>query len=383
MKGVSIMTYTNQEKAAIVAQYQQGTPVPKLSAEYGVCERTIYRWAKKYCAINLGEKRTLTTKECDMLLRRVTKLENIVAILKMVNCTVHAPLKEKLHELELLYDQYDVHTLCEALDVSRGTFYNHILRNKRGNAWFEKRREEYCVLIREVFDAYRQVLGAEKIRTILVQRGHHVSTEYVAKLMREMGLSSIRTTAKQDYLKLHEPEKKKNILRQQFQTDRPNQIWVSDVTCFKLGDHYLYTCVILDLFSRKVIAYKISKKNSTQLITSTFKMAWERRSPEAKLIFHSDRGSQYTSHRLRQLLHERSVVQSFSNSGKPHDNAVAESFFATFKKEEVYRKNYTSEADFKRGVDSYIEFYNTQRPHRTLKNLTPCQVEDIFMNGNA
>lgn len=135
------MTYTDQEKTAIIAQYQQGTSAQKLSAQYGVCERTIYRWAKKYCDITLEEKRAFTTKECDLLLRRVTKLENIVAILKMVNCTVHAPLKEKLHELELLYDQYDVHTLCEALDVSRGTFYNHILRNKRGNAWFEKRRE--------------------------------------------------------------------------------------------------------------------------------------------------------------------------------------------------------------------------------------------------
>lgn len=178
-------------------------------------------------------------------------------------------------------------------------------------------------------------------------------------------------------------QRKKNILRQQFQADRPNQIGVSDVTCFKLGNHYLYTCMILDLFSCKVIAYKISKKNSTQLITSTFKIAWEQRTPEAKLIFHSHRGSQYTSHRFRQLLHERFIVQSFSNSGKPHDNAVAESFFATFKKEEAYRKNYTSEADFKWRVDSYIEFYNTQRPHHTLKNLTPCQVEDVFMKGNA
>ena len=85
---------------------------------------------------------------------------------------------------------------------------NHILRNKRGNAWFEKRREEYCTLIREVFNGYRQVLGAEKIRTILAQRGQQVSKEYVAKLMCEMGLSSIRTTAKNDYLKLHEPEEK-------------------------------------------------------------------------------------------------------------------------------------------------------------------------------
>lgn len=302
-----------------------------------------------------------------------------MAILKAVNCTVRAPLKEKLHELEMLYGQYDVHTLCEALDVSRGTFYNHILRNKRGNAWFEKRREEYRGLIQEVFDEYRQVLGAEKIRTILVQRGHQVSTEYVARLMKEMGLSSIRNTAKQDYKKLHDSEKKQNILRQQFQTDRPNQIWVSDVTCFKLGERYLYTCVILDSFSRKVIAYKVSKRNSTQLITSTFKAAWEQRDPDAGLIFHSDRGAQYTSHRFGQLLHERSVKQSFSNSGRPHDNAVAESFFATLKKEELYRKDYTSEADFKRGLASYIEFYNTQRPHRTLRNQTPCQVEELFM----
>ena len=143
----------------------------------------------------------------------------------------------------------------------------------------------------------------------------------------------------------------------------------------------IYTCVILDLFSRKIVAYKVSRKNSTQLITSTFKMAWAQRNPETKLIFYSDRGAQYTSHRFKQLLHEHAVVQSFSNSGRPHDNAVAESFFATLKKEELYRKDYTSETDFKRCLASYIEFYNTQRPHRTLKNRTPCQVEELFMNG--
>ena len=198
--------------------------------------------------------------------------------------------------------------------------------------------------------------------------------------MLEMGLFSIRATAKQDYMKLHEPEKKRNLLRQQFQADRPNQIWVSDVTCFKLVEFYLYTCVILDLFSRKVVAYKVSRKTSTHLITSTFKAAWEQCAPDAGLIFHSDRGAQYTLHWFRQLLHERTVVQSFSNSGRPHDNAVAESFFATLKKEELYRKDYTSETDFKRCLASYIEFYNTQRPHRTLKNRTPCQMEDTFMS---
>ena len=86
------MIYTDQEKTAIITQYRQGKSIQELCTEYGVCERTIYRWAKKYCGIIPGEKRTLTVKECDMLLRRVEKLENTVTILKAVNCTAHAPL---------------------------------------------------------------------------------------------------------------------------------------------------------------------------------------------------------------------------------------------------------------------------------------------------
>ncbi len=238
------MPYTDQEKVAAIVRCKQGTSAKELSAEYRVRERTIYRWAQVYQAVNPSGREPFTAKEYDMLLRRVAKLENIISILKSVNCTVHAPLKEKLCELELLYGQYDVHTLCEALDVSRGTFYNHILRNKRGNAWFKKRREEYRILIRDVFDEYRQVFGADKICAVLVQRGHRVSREYVAKLMREMGLSSVRTTAKQDYRKLHGEERKENVLQQQFHVDKPNQVRVSDVTCFKLGSYYLYTCVI-------------------------------------------------------------------------------------------------------------------------------------------
>lgn len=196
--------------------------------------------------------------------------------------------------------------------------------------------------------------------------------------MRELGLVCVRSTAKQEYLKLWEPEKKRNILQQQFSANRPNKVWVGDVTCFKLNNRYYYVRVILDLFSRKVISYKVSKKNSTQLITSSFKNVWELRRTEPGLLFHSDRGARYTSHRFQQILQEHAVVQSFSNSGKPHDNAVAESFFASFKKEEPYRRDYDSESEFKRGIDSYIEFYNTRRPHRTLKNRTLCKAEEDY-----
>ena len=113
-------------------------------------------------------------------------------------------------------------------------------------------------------------------------------------------------------------------------------------------------------------------------------VAWAQRIPETKLVFHRDQGAQYTSHRFRQLFHAHTVVQSFSNSWRPHDNAVAEPFSATLKQEELYRKDYTSEADFKQCLAScieYIELYSTQRPHRTLKNRIPCRVEEAFMNS--
>ena len=106
---------------------------------------------------------------------------------------------------------------------SSATFYNHMLQIKRENAWFEKRRQEYCQLIRDVFDEYQQVLGAEKIQTILVQRGHQVSKEYVSRLMSEVGLRSVRMTAKKEYLKLREPERKENLLQQQFTAAQLNQ----------------------------------------------------------------------------------------------------------------------------------------------------------------
>ncbi len=149
------------------------------------------------------------------------------------------------------------------------------------------------------------------------------------------------------------------------------------MTCFKINGKYLYVCAILDLFSRKVIAYRISPKNSTYLITSTFKQALQSRNAPQSLLFHSDQGAQYTSKTFRKLLRVNKVVQSFSAPGQPHDNAVMESFFASMKREEIYRTQYKSEQQFVKSVDNYIKFYNTQRPHGTLNYKTPDQFEAI------
>ena len=196
--------------------------------------------------------------------------------------------------------------------------------------------------------------------------------------MTEMGLSSVSTTSKRQWKKSNSYERKANILQRQFHVDAPNCIWISDVTCMKLKDRYYYLCAIVDLYSRKVIAHKVSTRNSTQLIT-TLRMAYDARTPGENLIFHSDQGSQYTSHAFRQLLKKLKITQSFSNAGTPHDNAVMESFFAVFKKEEFYRNNYCSEAELRKKIDEYITFYNQKRPHTTLNLQTPEQYEDAFL----
>ena len=112
------MTYTDQKKTAIITQYRHGRPIQEFCTEYGICVKAIYRWVRIYCLVVPDKKRPCTVKEFDALLRRVAKLENLVAVFQTVGCTVHAPLKERLGKLELLYGQYDVHTLCEAMKVS-------------------------------------------------------------------------------------------------------------------------------------------------------------------------------------------------------------------------------------------------------------------------
>ena len=309
--------------------------------------------------------------------QKLQKLEQKLEILQKVDCTASAPLQEKLQELAKLYGQYSVHALCEALCVSRGTFYNHIFRRKDVTA-YDKRRAEMKEHIQKAFDESQQRFGANKIAVVLAERGVRTSPKYVAELMREMGLQSVSIYSKRDYQKSVRMEKKQNILQRQFQVSEPNRVWVSDVTCFKINEKYIYVCVILNLFSRKAIAYGVSPKNSTYLITSTFKRAIQSRGPLQQLTFHSDQGAQYTSKSFRKLLRMNKVVQSFSKSGRPHDNAVAESFFASMKREEIYRTQYKSERQFRESVVNYITFYNVQRPHSTLAFKTPDKFEELY-----
>lgn len=144
-----------------------------------------------------------------------------------------------------------------------------------------------------------------------------------------------------------------------------------------------YICVIIDLYSRMVVGYKIGKTNSTQLVKSTFQMAYKARQPDSSLVFHTDRGGNYRSKTMNDYMRSLHITHSFSRAHVPYDNSVMESFFASLKREELYRTKYRSEADFQSAVDKYIVFYNTKRPHKKLQYKTPEQKEEEYALKDA
>lgn len=370
-------TYTQEEKQAVIDRVISGEPSAHILADTGIPKSTFYSWLRIYQEEqNAANRRKVDIRNFHLLENKVARLESIVEILKSAPCTPRAPLRQRLYAAEQLYGKYNVHVICDAFDIPRGTFYNHVLRNKKDNTWYVKRREELRLRIQEIYDESNQIFGAAKIAAVMKSEGFKVSNEMVRTLMRDMGLVSIRQSAK----KLYEDEgrKYKNHLNQEFDTCKPNEVWVSDVTYFKYGENAYYICVIIYLFSRMVVGYKISKTNSTQLVKSTFQIAYKARQPDSSLVFHTDRSGNYRSKAMNDYMRSLHITHSFSRAHVPYDNSVMESFFASLKREELYRTKYRSEADFRSAVDKYIIFYNMKRPHRKLQYKTPEQKEEEY-----
>ena len=370
--------YTDEEKQKIIDRYISGGEASAgILADTGIPKSTFYSWLKAYKEKQVNSKRKpINIRNFHLLENKVVRLEGIIEILQSVTCTAKSPLKERLCAAEQLYRKYNVHMICDALKIPRGTFYNHVFRNKKDNTWYSKRKEELRMRIQEIYDENNQILGAGKIAAIMRNEGAKVSEEMVRTLMRDMGIGSIRQVAK----KLYEEEKRKhkNYLNQEFDPNTPNEVWVSDVTYFKFHDKAFYICVVIDLYARLVISYRVGKKNSTQLVKSTFQQAYSSRQPPADLIFHTDRGFNYTSKTIDDCLKALNVTHSFSRPYVPYDNSVMESFFSSMKREELYRTKYKSEKEFRDAVDKYIIFYNTKRPHKKLQYKTPKQKEQEY-----
>ena len=308
--------YRTDVKRNVIKRYEEGESIKNLSQELNIAQSTIYQWRKQYCSVQTP-KCAYTPKEFNNLSLQVQKLEHEIEIIRYSGFLEAVPLRKRLEILEEIHRKedmpYSVHELCEALGVARGTFYNHIFRRvDRRNR--DKENEELMLKVRQIFDDSQQRYGADKIKAILDQSGVHVSVKRVLAIMRELDLRSVRTDAKKQYKK-SQRTMKKNLVERDFSAAHPNQIWVSDITYFKVNNYWVYLCIILDLFSRKIVGYRVSRNQSTNLVTTTFRNAYQTRGKPKNLTFHSDRGKQYTSAAFTKLLQINGVKQSFSATG--------------------------------------------------------------------
>jgi putative transposase len=206
----------------------------------------------------------------------------------------------------------------------------------------------------------------------------------VERVMRENSISPSRKrrfTATTD--SKHEDPIAPNLLERNFTTTEPNQVWVTDVTYVWTHEGWLYLAIILDLFSRRVVAWAAGANNDTHLALAALNRACRERCPSRGWIHHSDRGSTYASHAYRNALSAQGAQQSMSRSGDCWDNAVAESFFASLKRERLDRKVAPSRSAALRTIATYIDsFYNARRRHSTIGYTTPIEFELNFFSKN-
>ena len=318
--------YSDETKNQTVQEFINGKSVSEIHVKTGISRSTIYYWIEtqketftKAKKINLRDYRELVAK-CE-------RQQKIIDILKESPCTVSAPLRERYGVIKNLKGTYSETLLCDALNVSKSSYYNHIFRNKNDANQFIQKERKMTPIIEQIYNESNQIYGPGKVHAVLKDRGYKISVNVVSRIMHQNGLFAIRTSSKTLYER--EVKRKENILQQKFTVNRPNEVWVSDVTEFNVKCYIFYICVIIDLYVRKVVGYKISRSNNTKLIMNTFREGYENRHPGNELIFHSDNGTNYCSRVFMQYLKTLNVRQSFSRPHVPYDNSVAKPFLST------------------------------------------------------
>lgn len=373
--------YAPDIKTRIVLSYLQGKTVTELANEHKISRSTIYIWIKEAQAKEDRKPNPVNLRTFHDLKIRCHRLGIIIEILKSAPCCTSAPLRERLEAIQEMSNTYTVNSLCDALNVAKGTYYNHIKRNKKENTLHAQKIKELTPIIEEIYHSSKQTYGAARVHAVLKERGYQVSETTVAKVMQKNGWFSVRGGAK----KLYEASKtrKENILNQEFVVSAPNEVWVSDVTEYMFKNIKYYICVVLDLYARKVISHSIGLSNSTQLTKRAIKAAYYERMPKDGLILHTDQGTNYTSSAFQKCAKELNITQSFSRASNPYDNSVMESFFKTLKLEELYRKDYRSERELKESIARYIHFYNSERLHSMNFYRSPDKYEEEYYTRHA
>ncbi len=281
-------------------------------------------------------------------------------------------MSEKVDFIEAEKANHCTLRICRLLNINRGSYYR-ALRGQTSHR--ELKDAELLRRITRVFLEHRRRYGAPRVHRELRAAKVVVGRNRVARLMRENGLFArrarrfVRTTDSD-----HNEGYAENVLARDFDWAEPDKAWVSDITYLPTRNGWVYLAVILDLYARRVVGYALGSRINADLVLRALDMAIGARGPEAGLIFHSDRGSQYASKVMRSRLTSIGAVQSMSRKGDCWDNAVAESFFATLKTE-LNTHVFASRQEARTSVVEYIHYYNGVRRHSSNKYVCPIEHE--------
>ncbi len=280
----------------------------------------------------------------------------------------------KYEAIDKYRKQHSVKLMCKVLKVKEVSYYRW---KKSQEKRAEKRIKELFVVaeVERVFNESDKTYGYRAIKEALKRKNIDISEYNVRKIMRENGLyPEVKKKYRPNYSKKGDGRYKVNLINQNFKTSESKEVWVSDITYIKTTIGWVYLAVVMDLYNREVVGYSVSKKIDTELAKAALSNAVVRFGTREGLIVHTDRGSQYASKGFEKMLEEYGMIGSMSRGGCPYDNSCIESFFATMKKERIYRREYESIEDVKRDVFDYIEmFYNRRRLHSVLGYMSPVE----------
>ncbi len=271
-------------------------------------------------------------------------------------------------------NEFDTAVMCRLLDVSRSGFYEW-LRNPLSDRAVEDQR--LLGLIRAAYAASHGVYGAPRIFLDLREAGETGSKHRVARIMRANNIKALHGYRTPRYTRGHTSLLTPNTLQREFTVQRPNTAWVTDITYVRTWEGWLYLAVVIDLYSRRIVGWSTKPTMARELVLDALLMAVRRRKPKHALI-HSDQGSQFGSEAWRRFCHAHHLEPSMSRWGNCWDNAVAESFFSSLKKERIKKRIYKTREIATAEIDEYIEmFYNRSRRHSHLSGVSPEAFEAV------
>ena len=264
----------------------------------------------------------------------------------------------KYHVIHRNRNRYQVSVMCRFFKVSRSGYYDFIRRLGR-----EEKDAELAEIIRNQQERCFRSYGYRRMWLWLERRGIHRNPKTILRIMKKYGLlAEIRRRRKwvQMGQQLHKYE---NLLNRQFQADRPNSKWVTDISYIHTKEGVLYLSMIRDLYDNSIVAYKTGTQQTVNLVLDTIRLAVkkEKKKVAAELQLHSDQGFQYTSHGYFKLTQSYGITPSMSRRGNCYDNAMAENFFSILKTECIYRLRPKTMSEAREAIDAYIHFYNHER----------------------